>query len=177
MKKTIRLTENDLLRIVKRVIKEDMGGMEDNHPRFGNRNFSEMSKNEVIELISDFFKEEVMPELSPVEQKIIKRKIDSTNNVNLSEDMELPKGLGRRNAGLGEKSMMLGGAGMTLAGLISAVSNSMGWTEFELTTKIHDYIQSAGLGTWAGPISMAMVAAGLAMAFKGRSMKYSRTGR
>ena len=196
-KRIVRLTESDLRRIVKRVIKEDMGGMDDVHPKYGNLNLSdysndelldlssneyseegdELSKSEVIDLISDFFKEEVLPELSPREQNILQRKVDSTGTPSLSENEDLPRGLGRRNKGYGEKAMMGGGAGLALTGAISALGEFTGWSEFELTTKIHDYVEMAGLGNYTGPISLAMVVAGLVLAFKGRDMRYRRTGR
>jgi len=61
-KKVIRLTESDLQKIVKRVIREEriseMGGMDDTHPRFGNVNFSELSKDEIINLGRDDFEYE-----------------------------------------------------------------------------------------------------------------------
>ena len=53
-KKVIRLTESDLQKIVKRVIREErlneLGGMDDGHPRFGDINFSELSKDEIIRM-------------------------------------------------------------------------------------------------------------------------------
>ena len=69
MKKPIRLTERDLTRIVKKIIKEsemedleefdfeevdDFGEMEDNN--------NELSQEEVIPLIAQFFKQEVLSE-------------------------------------------------------------------------------------------------------------------
>jgi hypothetical protein len=195
-KKIVRLSESDLMRIVKRVIKEDMGGMDDVHPRFGNLNLSdynsdellgmddeqELSKGDVIELISDFFNQEILPELSPREQNILQRKVDSSDAGNIAErylreNEESPRSMGGRNAGFGEKAMMGGGAGLALTGAISALGEFTGWSEFELTTKIHDFVEMAGMGNYSGPISLAMVAAGLALAFKGRAMKYNRTGR
>jgi hypothetical protein len=53
-KRIIRLTESDLQKIVKRVIREErlneLGGMDDGHPRFGDINFSELSKDEIIRM-------------------------------------------------------------------------------------------------------------------------------
>ena len=53
-KKVIRLTESDLQKIVKRVIREErlneLGGMDDGHPRFGDVNFSELSRDEIIRM-------------------------------------------------------------------------------------------------------------------------------
>jgi len=49
-KRIVRLTESDLLRIVKRVIREDMGGMDDVHPTYGNLNLGNMSSDEILNL-------------------------------------------------------------------------------------------------------------------------------
>jgi hypothetical protein len=38
MKKVIRLTENDLIRVIERIVKEDLGGMDDSHPIYGKMN-------------------------------------------------------------------------------------------------------------------------------------------
>ena len=37
--KKIRLTESDLVRIIEKVVKEELGGMDDAHPIFGKMNF------------------------------------------------------------------------------------------------------------------------------------------
>jgi len=194
-KRIVRLTETDLRRIVKRVIKEDMGGMDDVHPTYGNLNLSkysnddlndleggELSKSEVVDLISDFFKEEILPELTPEESRMLERKVNEPNSGRMSErrireNEDMPRGMGGRNAAFGEKAMMGGGAGLALSGAITALGNITGWSEFELTTKIHDFVEMAGAGNYGGPISIAMVAAGLALAFKGRARQYGRTGR
>jgi len=194
-RRVVRLTESDLRRIVKRVIKEDMGGMDDVHPRFGNLNLSdysrdelmgmndegELSRGEVIELIADFLEQNVLPELDPTEVSILQSKVDSSNASNLAErylreNEDLPRNMGGRNAEYMEKAMMGGGAGLALTGAVSALGSFMGWSEFLLTQKIHQYVDSLGLGNYAGPISVAMVAAGLALVLGGRNMKYRRTG-
>jgi hypothetical protein len=60
--KKIRLTESELTNLIRRIVEdsENTMGME-----------SEMSKNEVVELISDFFKDEVLPELTPRDRKSV----------------------------------------------------------------------------------------------------------
>lgn len=36
--KKVRLTENELIRIIEKIIKEDLGGMDDSHPVYGKMN-------------------------------------------------------------------------------------------------------------------------------------------
>lgn len=57
MKKIIRLTENDLTKIVKQVLKEErlnekLGGMEDSHPIFGDKNLSDYSAEELDNMLN-----------------------------------------------------------------------------------------------------------------------------
>lgn len=52
-KRIVKLTESDLRRIVKRVIREDMGGMDDVHPTYGNVNFNELTKDQILNLGKD----------------------------------------------------------------------------------------------------------------------------
>jgi hypothetical protein len=46
-----------------------------------------------------------------------------------------------------------------------------------MLSKIHTFIEQAGAGNYTGPISVAMVAAGLALALKGMDVKYRRTNK
>ena len=58
-KRVVRLTESDLQRIVKRVIRENMlnelGGMDDGHPFSGNLNFGNLS-SEVREKVNKYYR-------------------------------------------------------------------------------------------------------------------------
>ena len=40
----VKLTENDLVRIAKRIVNEELGGMDDSHPIYGKMNFKDMEK-------------------------------------------------------------------------------------------------------------------------------------
>jgi hypothetical protein len=76
-----------------------------------------------------------------------------------------------------EKMMIRGGLGTAAAGVIATLSEFTGWSESAMLSKIHTFIEHAGVGNYAGPISMAMVAAGLALALKGVDVKYRRTNK
>jgi len=52
-KRIVRLTESDLRRLVKRVIREDMGGMDDVHATYGNVNFNELTRDQILNLGKD----------------------------------------------------------------------------------------------------------------------------
>ena len=53
-KRVIKLKESDLERLVKKILKEDMGGMEDSHPIFGDMNLSKLSPED-REMIIQYF--------------------------------------------------------------------------------------------------------------------------
>jgi hypothetical protein len=53
----------------------------------------------------------------------------------------------------------------------------MGYAGQELTAMIHDITQQAGLEQYTGPVTYAMVAAGIALLLKGASDKYDRKQR
>jgi hypothetical protein len=74
MKRKIRLTESELTTLIKRMVEQaqdDMGMeyMEDDDMGYEDE---ELSKPEVVDIISDFFKSEVLPELAPEERSELK---------------------------------------------------------------------------------------------------------
>lgn len=171
--KKIRLTESELTNLIRRIVKETEDMSDD--LMMGTEEENELSKHDVIELISDFFSDEVLPELTPREERMLKRKVDESRRRNVNED-EDHSSLKDRGANFREKLMMRGGLGITGASAIAAIGEFTGWSEFEITQKIHEYVEMAGAGHYTGPISVAMMAAGLAMALRGRAKQYSRTG-
>jgi hypothetical protein len=177
MKKTIRLTESEFHNLVRRLVKEAQEEMMDvdvnmeTEEEEGN----ELSKSDVVDLISKFFKKEVLPDLDASETAELKSELGEKEMSQLSE-MYLNENLKDRMSNFKEKAMMKGGLGMAAMGLIGSLGEITGWSEHEMTLKIHDFVQSFGAGNYSGPITLAMVAAGLAMALKGRAMKYNRTG-
>ena len=73
-----------------------------------------------------------------------------------------------------EKSMIGGGLATMITGMITALGEFTGWSESELTMKIHEFVEQFGAGPYSGPITVAMVFAGLVIAFKGISKRYDR---
>lgn len=160
----VNLTESDLRRIVKRTLKENADMMSDEETIDFSNNYGErknerkISKDEMVGIIADFFKDELL----------------GNEMGSISEEEE---DLGSRGSKFAEKAMMRGGLGTSVAGLTGLVGSAMGWSDLEFTTKLHEYIDTLGLGIYAGPISMGMIAAGLALAVAGRNKQYKRTGK
>ncbi len=167
--KKIRLTESELTRLVRRIVEdtERMGdiGMED-----------EMSKQEAIKKIAEFLKDEVLDDLSPREIKTLERKVEQGEE-NIQENIyEEDEDLSSRKKSRREKMMMRGGLGMAATGAVLSLGEFMGYSEFEVTSMLHDLNHMAGLERYTGNVTVAMVFAGLALALKGLDNRYRRTG-
>ena len=180
--KKIRLTESEFHSLIRKIVKEtqrEMGEMDYEDMEIEDMDVEEgeeLSKGDVVDLIAQFFRNEVLPELSPEEKFEIKKELGQEGISQLSE-MFLNENLSDRIAKFKEKAMMRGGLGLAAMGALGLAGESMGWSEHELTTKIHEFVESFGFGNYSGPITVAMIAAGLALAFRGRSKKYERTGK
>jgi len=159
MKRVTRLTERDLTRIVKRIIRENE--MEDSDEfdfeDTGNDE-NELSQEEVIPLIAQFFKQEVLSENH------------YRNRRRLRENK-------KRGSKFAEKALTGGGIGSALGGLTGLIGSASGWTDTMFQQKIHDFIESLGMGVYSGPISIAMIVAGAMMALGGSVAKYNRQER
>jgi hypothetical protein len=169
------LTERELTSLIKRIIRETEEMDTENEG-------GELSKKEAVDLIADFFKQEVLPELSSAQKHKLKMKVSKGSSRSLGERY-LEEGddedsdISDRKRSFRDQLMMKGGGAMAASGLLGLLGSSMGWSEFETTTKIHEFIEMAGVGNYDGPITVAMIAAGLALAFKGMANKFNRTGK
>jgi len=170
------LTERELTSLIKRIIRETEEMDMENEG-------GELSKKEAVDLISDFFKQEVLPELSSAEKHKLKMKVGGGSSRSLGEryleegDDDEDSNISDRKRSFRDQLMMKGGGAMAAAGVLGYIGSVMGWSEFETTTKIHEFIEMAGAGNYTGPITVAMIAAGLALAFKGMANKFNRTGK
>jgi len=168
MKRKIRLTESELTTLIKRMVEQaqdDMGMEHDDDQE-------EMEKPEVVDLIADFFKKRVLPKLDPEEKDelkhITRKATPEMTESYLNEDKK------DRFSSFKEKAMLGGGLGTMLTGMIAALGEFTGWSESELTMKIHDFVEQFGAGPYSGPITIAMVFAGLVLALRGASKMYDR---
>lgn len=178
MRRKIRLTESEFHALVRRLVieaQEEM--MMDTEIDMEDEDMGEeeLSKPEVVDLISKFFKTEVLPELEPEEKAELKhmarKATPEMTEEYLNEDLK------DRFKSFKEKAMIGGGLGTMVTGMITALGQFTGWSDFELTRKIHDFVEGFGAGRYSGPITVAMVFAGLVIALKGIADRHSRTGR
>jgi len=172
--KIIRLTESELTRLLRRIV-EDTERMDD--IEIDNIEMDDdMSKQEAIRKIAEFLKDEVLSDLSSREINTLERKVEKSEN-NVSENIyEDDEDLSSRRDSRREKMMMRGGLGMAATGAVLSLGEFMGYSESEITSMLHDFNSMAGLERYTGPVTVAMVFAGLALALKGLDSRYRRTG-
>jgi hypothetical protein len=177
MGRKIRLTESAFHSLIRRLVietKEKMDDEDSDHDDMDNESdYSKMSKEKAIKKIADYLKSE----LTKNEEQKLKNKLDESKRYGrrLYEDED--KDLSSRRSGSLGKSIKRGGLALTATGAVAALGSIMGYSEGKLTSLIHDITANAGLGEYTGPVTYAMIAAGLAMALYGRSMEYKKTGK
>ena len=178
MKRKIRLTESELTTLIKRMVEqaqEDMGMEynEEDDMEYGEEQ-EKMSKSEAVDLIADFFKTELLPNISSEDKSELKhmaREVGPEINEHyLNEDLK------SRFKNFKEKTMIGGGISAAVTGMVGFVSQISGWSQSELMTKLHEFFQSFGYAQYTGPLTVAMIAAGLVVALKGYSDRGNRLG-
>ena len=176
MKRKIRLTESELTTLIKRMVEQakDNMGMEYNEKddmEYGEEQ-EEMSKSEAVDLIADFFKTELLPNISSEDKSELKhmaREVGPEINEHyLNEDLK------SRFKNFKEKTMIGGGISAAVTGMVGFASQVAGWSQTELMSKLHDFFQSFGYAEMTGPLTVAMIAAGLVVALKGYSDRANR---
>jgi len=176
MKRKIRLTESELTTLIKRMVEQakDNMGMEYNEEddmEYGEEQ-EKMSKSEAVDLIADFFKTELLPNISSEDKSELKhmaREVGPEINEHyLNEDLK------SRFKNFKEKTMIGGGISAAVTGMVGFASQVAGWSQTELMSKLHDFFQSFGYAEMTGPLTVAMIAAGLVVALKGYSDRANR---
>lgn len=180
MGRKIRLTESQFRKMIAKIVKEsryeyDEELIEDEDSE--DIDNDEMDPEEAKQVIADFFEEKVLPKLSSKEMNILKSKGSHHHKRRMDEEEDEMSDIDSRRANRREKGMIRGGLALSAVSAVAAISQFMGWSESETIAKIHDYVQEFGAGNYTGPITMAMVAAGLAIALKGADMRSRRTGK
>jgi hypothetical protein len=160
MKKVIRLTESELANMVRRIIRE----MDDEMDY--ESDYQKMSKEDVIDVISDFFLENLNPrEVRKIKKIMNDMQSGQSMEMEMGEDLDARKRRQRQNAGIA------GGLGMAGVGALAAISHAMGYTDAgDLMVGIHDAINAVG-GKYSGSIGVGMVFAGLGMALNNYASK------
>ena len=160
MKKVIRLTESELANMVRRIIRE----MDDEMDY--ESDYQKMTKEDVIDVISDFFLENLDGrEVRKIKKIMNDMQSGQSMEMEMGEDLDGRKRRQRQNAGIA------GGLGVAGVGALAAISHAMGYTDAgELMVGIHDAINAVG-GHYSGSIGTGMVFLGLGIALKNYASK------
>ena len=175
MKRKIRLTESEFHSLVRRLVKETQEEMNtemsemDSFENEENEENDGMSKEETVHAVANFFKRKLRrldsDEIENLEDMVINQKTEGLTEMFLREDIS------DRMKSFKEKAMMRGGIGMMGAGMLGMISQAMGYTDAgELMVQLHDYVDKMG----GGPVSTAVLIAGLVMALKGAADRSER---
>ena len=179
MGRKIRLTESQFRRMVAKIVKESKYEYDEEiiEDEDSEDEGDEMSKQEAIKKIAEYLKSEVLNDLTPREVSKIKSKVQqakSSVQESLYEEDEESDDLSTRKAKRREKAMIGGGLGTMATGAVLSLGEFMGYSDFEITSMLHDFNELAGLERYTGPVTVGMVFAGLVLALKGVANKYSR---
>lgn len=170
MGRKIRLTESEFHSLVRRLVREteeEMMSIEmDDEESEG------MSKEDTVHAVADFFKRKLRrldsDEIEELEDMVVNSETEDLTEMFLREDIS------DRKKSFKEKAMIRGGIGMMGAGMLGMISQAMGYTDAgDLMIAVHDYVDKMG----GGPVSTAVLIAGLVMALKGAADRSLRTGR
>lgn len=184
MARVIRLTESEFHSLVKRLVKETKNEYDE---ELIEGEDDDMSKEDAIEKIADFFKDKVFPKVKRKHPELISKLKKKAHSQEMKENFlykeeeededDDEKSLKDRKAARKEKGMIYGGLGAMGTGMIASLGEFMGYSDFKMTSFLHDLNHLAGLERYTGPITVGMVFAGLAMALKGVANRYDRTGK
>jgi len=179
MGRVIRLTENEFHSLVKRLVKET----KDQYDEDLIEGEDKMTKEDAVEKIADFFKDKVFPKVKRKNPELMTKLKKNMHSHKMNEnflyeeeedDDDEKKSLKDRKSDRKEKAMIGGGLGVMGTGMVASLGEFMGYSESQLTNFLHDLNHMAGLDQYTGPITVAMVFAGLAIALKGVANRYDR---
>lgn len=164
MGRKIRLTESEFHSLVRRLVRETEEEMMS--ITMDDEGSEEMSKEDTVHAVADFFKRKLRrlddEEIEELEDMVVNSETEDLTEMFLREDIS------DRKKSFKAKAMMRGGIGMMGAGMLGMISQAMGYTDAgELMMAVHDHVDKMG----GGPVSAAVLIAGLVMALKGMATK------
>ena len=186
MKKVIRLTENDLRRIVLRVIREQEEmdqeefdfDMDQEEEENDDRDMDK--KMEDVEVLADFFSEK----LDELPARIYDKLVDKVEGMDMdSEDVlreseEEYSDLERRKDMRKGRALQLGSAAAGIPAIMGFISEIPGWIDFSTLTSAHDLFHQLGLGNYTGPVMGSVIVAAIIAALRGTMFKdQARSGK
>lgn len=178
MRRKIRLTESEFHSLVRRLVRETEKEMkftnmkdyeDDDDEDYGSYIPDDMPEEndydpKTVRSVANFFKKKLrrldQDEIEDLQDMVVNPETENLAEMFLREDISDRKKSGR--------AMKLGGIGMMGAGMLGMISQAMGYTDAgDLMIAVHDHVERMG----GGPVSAAVLIAGLVMALKGMATK------
>lgn len=177
MKRKIRLTESEFHSLVKRLVRETeeeikFSKMEDYTDEDYGSNIPDYMPEEndydpeTVRAVANFFKKKLrrldQDEIEDLQDMVVNPETEDLAEMFLREDIS------DRKKSFKGKAMIRGGIGMMGAGMLGMISHAMGYTDAgDLMIAVHDHVEKMG----GGPVSAAVLVAGLVMALKGMATR------
>ena len=198
MKRTIRLTESELIKLVGRIIKEQEETETDNE--FLSDSFGWFK--DAVKKVADLFKREYINEMDEEDLENLKM---TANNINVREAIsKLPEfasseegrdaleianekieidtiSEGYLNEGWLSDNIVkvlvrtgiVSGLGMVVGGLISFISELKGYIDLpEFMVEVHNIVESSGCNTFCGPLAILAMILGVVLALRSAIVMY-----
>ena len=198
--RTVRLTESELTRLIKRIVEDtERGAMEMERPMTRRKGFSIMDAvqkaAEIFERdFADNLDDETMSELERktarinVDRAVSKLENSSEEELTSREEMAsekiddmlgdisesfLSEGKFDRIKSIIARANIFGGLGVIGAAGTAFVSMLPGYVDFEFLLRVHEMVETTGCSRYCGPLSFFIACLGVAMFFHGMVRKDS----
>ena len=196
--RTVRLTESELTRLIKRIVEDtERGAMEMERPMTRRKGFSIMDAvqkaAEIFERdFADNLDDETMSELERktarinVDRAVSKLENSSEEELTSREEMAsekindmlgdisesfLSEGKFDRIKSIIARANIFGGLGVIGAAGTAFVSMLPGYVDFEFLLRVHEMVETTGCSRYCGPLSFFIACLGVAMFFHGMVRK------
>jgi len=196
--RTVRLTESELTRLIKRIVEDtERGAMEMERPMTRRKGFSIMDAvqkaAEIFERdFADNLDDETMSELERktarinVDRAVSKLENSSEEELSNREEMAsekiddmlgdisesfLSEGKFDRIKSIIARANIFGGLGVIGAAGTAFVSMIPGYVDFEFLLRVHEMVETTGCSRYCGPLSFFIACLGVAMFFHGMSRR------